>query len=105
MILNGSCRIRRLLSACIAFGCLAAPIRADETLVLLPAEIKLSGAEARQTLVVEQSRDGRFVGQLTEGVALESSDPKVVKIEAGEARPVGNGEATVTAKLGDRTAT
>src|SRR6185312_4605942 len=94
-----------LLSACIAFGCLAAPIRADETLVLLPAEIKLSGAEARQTLVVEQSRDGRFVGQLTEGVALESSDPKVVKIEAGEARPVGNGEATVTAKLGDRTAT
>ncbi|HXT60690.1 MAG TPA: DUF1549 domain-containing protein, partial [Pirellulales bacterium] len=54
---------------------------------------------------VEQSREGHFVGQLTEGVALESSDPKVVKIEAGEARPVGNGEATVTAKHGDRTAT
>lgn len=78
---------------------------ADDSLVLLPAEIKLSGAEARQTLVVGQSREGQFVGQLIEGVTLESSDPKVLKIEDGEARPVGNGEATVTAKIGDRTAT
>ncbi|HUY92907.1 MAG TPA: DUF1549 and DUF1553 domain-containing protein [Pirellulales bacterium] len=82
-----------------------AALVADETLVLLPAEIKLSGAEARQTLVVGQSRDGQFVGQLSEGVALESSDPKVVKIEDGQARPVGNGEAMITAKIGDRTAT
>lgn len=95
----------RLVLACFAFGCLAAVARADETLVLLPAEIKLSGAEARQTLVFGQSRDGKFVGQLSEGVTLESSDPNVVKIEDGQAVPVGNGEATITAKAGERKAT
>ncbi len=73
--------------------------------MLLPAEIKLSGPEASQTLLVERSQDGRFIGQLTEGVAFESSDPKVVVIDAGRAKPVGNGQAVITAKVGDRTAT
>lgn len=79
--------------------------RADESLVVLPAEIKLSGPEASQTLLVERSQDGRFVGQMTEGVAFETSDPKVVAIDGGRAKPVGNGKATITAKIGDRTAT
>jgi len=99
-----TCFFQPLLSVIVLCAGPAALV-ADETLVLLPAEIKLSGAEARQTLVVGQSRDGQFVGQLSEGVALESSDPKVVKIEDGQARPVGNGEAMITAKIGDRTAT
>ena len=89
--------------AILTFNVISA--RADDSLVLLPAEIKLSGAEARQTLVVGQAREGQFVGQLSEGVSLESSDPKVVTIADGQARPVGNGEATLTAKIGDRTAT
>ena len=97
--------IFRLLLACGALACLAAAVRAEDSLVLLPAEIKLSGAEARQMLVVGQAREGKFVGQLNEGISLESSDPKIVKVEEGQARPVGNGEATITAKAGDRTAT
>ncbi|HUY31287.1 MAG TPA: DUF1553 domain-containing protein [Pirellulales bacterium] len=84
---------------------LASHSRADDVLVLLPAEIKLSGAEARQKLLVEQLRDGHFVGQLTEGVSFESSNPAVVAVEEGEARPKANGQATITAKAGDRSAT
>ncbi len=82
-----------------------APARADESLVLLPAEIKLSGPAACQTLLVERSEGGRFVGQLTDGVVFESSNPKVAVIKDGQIRPVGNGEATITAKAGDRTTT
>ncbi len=54
---------------------------------------------------MERSRDGRFVGQATDGVTFQSSDPKVVAVEEGIARPVGNGQATITAKVGDQTAT
>ncbi|HJT32807.1 MAG TPA: DUF1553 domain-containing protein [Pirellulales bacterium] len=80
-------------------------LRADDALVLLPAEIKLSGAQAYQTLLVEESRGGQYVGQVREGVTFESSNSHVVSVEDGVARPVGNGEATITAKVGDRSAT
>ncbi|HEV3022953.1 MAG TPA: Ig-like domain-containing protein, partial [Pirellulales bacterium] len=83
---------------------LAAPARADESLVLLPAEIKLSGSEAVQKLLVEQVRDGHFVGQLTADLVFESSNPEVVAVEEGEARPKANGQATITVKAGGRMA-
>ncbi len=91
--------------------CLAWPwwatstLRADDTLVLLPAEVNFSGPQAYQTLLVEQSQGGHFVGQVRDGVTFESSNPQVVAIEEGVARPVGNGEAILTARVGDRTAT
>jgi hypothetical protein len=77
---------------------------AEEAIAILPAEIKLSGAQAYQTLLVEESRGGQFVGQMIEGVTFESSDPQVVAIDEGVARPVGNGQATITAKVGERSA-
>jgi hypothetical protein len=79
-------------------------LRADDALVLLPAEVKLAGSQAYQTLLVEESRGGQFVGQVAEGVTFESSNPQIVAIEEGVARPVGNGRATITAKVGDRSA-
>jgi hypothetical protein len=91
-------------SALLALG-LAAPACADESLVLLPAEIKLSGSEAVQMLLVEQVRDGHFVGELTEDLVFESSNPEVVAVEEGEARPKANGQATITVKAGGRMAT
>ncbi|MGH7192446.1 MAG: DUF1549 domain-containing protein, partial [Candidatus Saccharimonadales bacterium] len=80
-------------------------LRADDALVLLPREVKLSGTQAYQTLLVERSQSGQYVGQARDGVAFESSNPQVVAIEDGVARPVANGEATITARVGDRTAT
>ncbi|HEX7448109.1 MAG TPA: DUF1549 and DUF1553 domain-containing protein [Pirellulales bacterium] len=98
--------MRRIYLLALAAVWWAGPtLRADDTLVLLPAEIKLAGPQAFQTLLVEQSLGGRYVGQMRDGVTFESSNPQVVAIEEGVARPVGNGEAIITAKLGDRTAT
>ncbi|HXU77129.1 MAG TPA: DUF1553 domain-containing protein [Methylomirabilota bacterium] len=73
-------------------------------LAILPPAIVLAGPEARQPLLVEQSRDGQFTGQLTNGVELVSSDPSVVRIENGVAIPVKNGRATVRAVAGRQSA-
>jgi hypothetical protein len=78
-------------------------VQADESLVILPTQFNLNGSEARQTLIVERSTAGQFVGQAG-GVSFTSSDADVVRIKAGVAVPVGNGKATITAKVGDRIA-
>ncbi len=102
---NHARKVHWLIVLCLFVGYLETAARAEDSLVLLPAEIKLSGPAASQQLLVEQSKDGRFVAQLTEEVVFQSSDSQVVTIEEGEARPVGNGEATITARIGERTAT
>jgi hypothetical protein len=80
-------------------------LRADDALLLLPNEIRLSGPQAYQTLLVEESRSGQYVGQLTKGLTFESSNPQVVAIDGSVARPTGNGQATITVKAGPRSAT
>ena len=76
-----------------------------EALVLLPSEIALSSPESRQTLVVQRQVNGQFQEQAAEDVSFTSSDEKVVRVEGGVAIPVGNGAATITAKVGDESAT
>ena len=76
-----------------------------EPLTLLPSEFVLSGSEARQRLLVQATAGTQVVGQVTEGVMLTSSDPKVAKIEEGFVVPVGNGRAMITAMAGSQTAT
>lgn len=77
---------------------------ADDSLTIIPAELTLTGREARQRLLVEDVRDGIYAGQVVNGVTFQTSDPKVVRVENGFAVPVGDGQATITAKAGDRTA-
>ncbi len=76
-----------------------------EPLTLLPSEFVLSGSEARQRLLVQATAGTQIVGQVTSGATLESSDAKVAKIEDGSVVPVGNGKATITATVGNQTAT
>jgi hypothetical protein len=78
---------------------------AERRLVLLPPVIALPTAEARQTLVVQWQAGEQFQEQATTDVQLRSSDEKVVKLEGSLAVPVGNGRATITATLGEQTAT
>ncbi len=92
-------------SVAIAFAvlsalCTGSPALSAEDLVVLPSDVSLVGPEARQILVVEQRREGQFVGQVAADVTFESSDPKVVQIESGVLKPVGNGQAIVWAKVG-----
>ncbi|MEX2561501.1 MAG: Ig-like domain-containing protein, partial [Pirellulales bacterium] len=100
----------RLIGAWTLAVVLAADVQTawcQEGLVLLPSEITLAGPEARQTLLVEQSRQSHYVGQVTEGLLFESSNPEVAVVEDGQLLPRGNGQATISARspLGAATAT
>jgi hypothetical protein len=99
-------RFMLLRGAVILLSCLAGTLESRaETVRLIPPKVHLSGPEARQLLVVEKIRDGRSVGQVAEGVEFSTSDAKVVKVENGRAIPVGDGTATITAKVGGEAAT
>ncbi|MCI0359928.1 MAG: DUF1553 domain-containing protein [Planctomycetaceae bacterium] len=71
---------------------------------MLPPDVPLGSPEARQILIVQRQNEGQFLGQATDGVAFSSSDEKVVRVEGSTAIPVGNGTATITAKVGDESA-
>lgn len=87
-------------------GALAANAAAvSAPIAILPAEIELSGSEAHQQLLVEQSRGKLFAGQVTNGIIFTVSDPNILKIENGVVRPLKNGSATVRATVGRQTAT
>jgi hypothetical protein len=81
------------------------PLSAADSIVVLPTQFKLTGPESSQRLLVEIVREGSILGQLSSGVTFASSNEKVLKVVDGVAVPVGNGEATITAKVGDQTAT
>jgi hypothetical protein len=93
------------------FGCilLLAALCADsvgaEPLAVLPVDIVLTGPNARQSLIVERVEDAKYVGEAGGAQEWAISDPAVAKVEDGVLLPLKNGEATVTVKVGDRSAT
>ena len=78
--------------------------RGASSLAVLPEDIRLAGPSARQRLVVERLADGRYAGEITNGLTWTSSDSGVVRIESGIAIPVTNGTARITATLDNKTA-
>src|ERR1041385_7256666 len=74
--------------------------QAATNLIILPAKITLTGPEARQQLIVEQTRDKQFYGQFTNEAEFVSSAPGVVRIKNGTAVPVTNGAATISVRAG-----
>ncbi len=94
-------RARVLSILLMASGCLAAVAApGTEVIEFIPRKVTLHGPAARQRLLLEQVRDGHFCGQLTNPPALQSSDPRVVRIKDGVATPVANGVATVSVMIG-----
>jgi hypothetical protein len=91
-----------LLGLSSAFA-LASQLRAAD-MAIVPDKFTLHGKAAQQRLLVEAVRQTNFAGQLTNGVSLESNDPKVVMITNGVALPVANGTAKITARLNGQTA-
>src|SRR5688500_14784264 len=94
--------IHQVVALIALFVAAAAPALAQETsgsTVLLPPEIALSSPEARQTLIVQRQNGSQFQGQVTEGIEFTSSDEKVVRVEGGQAIPVGNGKATIAVRV------
>ena len=89
-----------LLASLIAVS--SAPLARADGIAIVPGDFTLSGPAARQTLLVQRVRDSKFYGEVAEGLELVSSNPAVVMVEKDHtALPVGNGEATLTAKAGE----
>jgi len=80
---------------------LSAPFaHAGEGLVLLPSECKLEAAESTQRLLVQRTAGGETARQVTRDVGWSSSDPRVATVADGVVSPVGDGQATIEARVG-----
>src|SRR4051812_19029677 len=91
------------LTVLIWFVSVASARGAEPALTILPVDFTLTGPAARQTLLVQETRDGKLFGQLGgDDMTLLSSDQKIVKIDAGAVVPVANGSATITATSNGR---
>ena len=97
---NQSFRIQSLLVGLLFFS-LNAP--AADSLLLVPAQISLTGPEARQSLLVEKSDGTHFTGQLTNSITFTTSDPKIARLDGATVIPVANGSATIRASVNGQT--
>lgn len=85
-------------------------LAATESIVVLPRAIKLGSSEARQRLLVELRRtqgetsEGAYVADLTAEATFETSSSEVAVVEEGIVVPRGDGEATITATVGEQQA-
>ncbi len=96
---------RFLLMTLVALAAKSLVLADDRELMLLPSTIQLSSKESRQTIVAQWRSGEQFEGQAAKGLALESSDEGVVKIEDGHAVPVANGKAKIRASVEGKIAT
>ncbi len=95
----------RWVCAALLLFLLAGQAQAAPSLRLLPESLHLTGPSAQQMLVAEKLAGSHFAGQLTNGISFESSDPQVVQVTDGIARPVGNGKTLITLRAHDQTIT
>ena len=96
----------RALIVLIAFaaGSASSGVAADGDLAVLPEEAILDGPKARQRFLVEARVQGAFAGDLTPSAKFAIDNPRVAVVSAdGVATPTGDGVATLTATVGDRT--
>lgn len=75
-------------------------------LTVYPATVQLAGRNGMQQLIAVKTADGRAVADRTSSATFSTSNPKVFTVDKeGRVTPTGNGSATVTVTVGDRTAT
>ncbi len=80
-------------------------LAADKSLTLLPGTSELEGTGAVQQLIVEETVESHYAGECAEKPTFATSDERVATVdESGIVHPVGNGNATITAYAGGRTA-
>ena len=91
-----------MLLAALAPGARA---QAAERFVLLPSSCELSTRESRQHLILQELERDEAGRQVTEKISWSSSDPKVATVVDGLVVPAHDGQTTITAKVGEHTAT
>jgi len=83
----------------------------DTSIVILPQAIKLSDIEARQQLLVQRQRLGDdstepiHIADVSGEATFSTSDEAVAVVSDGVVVPRGDGDATVTATIGEQQAT
>jgi len=96
---------QREISLIVLTLCLTAvSARAADTLIVLPREVKLTGPEARQSLLVEMADGPLVTGPVRDGLSFVSEDERVAKVVEGRVVPVGNGSTTVKVSANGQTA-
>ncbi len=90
-----------MVLAALVVLCQAAELVAS-SLAIVPERIELAARELPQRLLVVDWQDGQSLGPVAETVVWTSSDPQVVVVEQQQAVATGNGQATLTAQVGDR---
>jgi hypothetical protein len=79
---------------------LAVSVSRAEDLAIMPATVPLTGAGARQQLLVVTQTAGRVVADHTAEAKYSSSNPAVATVdESGEVRAAGDGETIITATI------
>src|SRR5262249_39258566 len=73
-------------------------------LTVEPANVALSGLKARQQLLVTGRYADGSVRDLTHSARFQTDQPGRVRLEGSIVLGIGNGEARVTARFGDREA-
>lgn len=93
--------MRILLLAALTF----APALHAQTLRLMPANVTLTGPHASQRLLVVDEAHGDVRGERTSEATFSSSAATIAAVDRlGHVTAVADGEATITARIGDRTA-
>jgi hypothetical protein len=95
-------RIARNIGWAVLAACL--PSVAAAALVLVPDQVRLDGAAARQQILVERVERNQLVGQITNDLHFTASDTNVVRVDNGVVIPVRNGRATLQVNAGDDSA-
>lgn len=65
-------------------------------IAVFPKDVQLTGAEARQQILVQEVHGSLIGRQIREEVAYQSADPAIATIENGIIIPVGNGQTTIS---------
>ena len=68
-------------------------------LELIPQEVRLTGLGASSRVLVEETAEGRRVGQVESDVMWSIDDPKVATISDGKITAAGNGTTTLRATV------
>ncbi len=104
-------RHRQSVCGCLCWAFLVGligigPLQAAEpTISVDPVEFELHGPRSRQQLIVTAFPHASHIQDQTEQATWTSSDEHIVKVIDGVAVPQSNGEATLTARVGESTAT
>lgn len=87
-------------AALIAMGMSSAFAENGRSSAVLPVSFTLDGARASQKLVVVDQRGEHYGPQVAEDqITWHSSDEAIVQVREGRAVPVGDGQATLIARL------